>query len=256
MLCAFTLRGLDFGLRSNDDKENLRKNYSSLCERLGMNEQKIVLAYQEHTDKVIVVGSCEDGHSATRASVDRASYGLDKPFSGVDAFLTNEPGLALIVQVADCQGVFIFDPVLKVIAAIHCGWQGNTKNIIGKTVEKMIAEFDCDAKNLLVAISPSLGPCCAEFSKPYEELPEFMHGYIVGGESSDLQIQDSRPGGFKVDLWQCSLDQLTTCGVLPENIDIARRCTVCENDKFFSYRADKGKTGRMAGVIQIRPNGY
>ena len=109
----------------------------------------------------------------------------------------------------------------------------------------MAAEFGCEAKNLLVAISPSLGPCCAEFSKPYEELPEFMHKYIAGGGNGDL------PRGSRVDLWQCSLDQLTACGVLPQNINNDRRCTVCENDKFFSYRAENGKTGRMAGVITM-----
>lgn len=244
VLCAFTLRGLDFGLRSNNDKENLRKNYRILCEEFGLDEQKIVLAYQEHTDKVVMI-------IADTNTGNVANYGLDKPFLGVDAFITNKPGLALIVQVADCQAVFIFDPVLKIIAAIHCGWQGNTKNIIGKTVKKMASEFGCDAKNLLIAISPSLGPCCAEFTNPYEELPEFMHGYVGNNKKANRQVQGSPPGGLSVDLWQCSFDQLTACGVLAENIDIARRCTVCENDKFFSYRVENGKTGRMAGIIQI-----
>ncbi len=220
---GISIRDGGVGLALEDEKNNITENYKRFCERIGIDIEKLCLAYQKHTDNILVIRENE-------------KTGLNHPFDGTDGFITNIAGLPLMVRFADCQGIFIFDPVCKVVAAVHCGWRGNTKNIIGKAVKKMINEFNCDAENLLVGISPSLGPCCAEFTDPYKELPEFMHKYI----------KDNR-----VDLWQCSFDQLIESGVSERNIEIAKRCTVCENDKFFSYRGDEIKTGRMGGAIMI-----
>ncbi|MBI4232485.1 laccase domain-containing protein [Candidatus Peregrinibacteria bacterium] len=217
------LDSLNLGLKLEDATENLRENYDRFCTEVGVNVDDLVLAYQDHSDKVLVV---EEG------------VGLNHPFEGVDGFITNKIGVPLSVRFADCQGVLMFDPMKRLIAAVHCGWRGNVQNILGKTVEKMIKEFSSDPKDILVGISQSLGPCCAEFSDPMKELPPFMHEYV-----SDR----------KVDLWQCSLDQLKKAGIPRLNVELVGHCTVCENDIFFSYRAGKKKTGHMAAVIELGP---
>jgi copper oxidase (laccase) domain-containing protein len=89
---------------------------------------------------------------------------------------------------------------------------------------------------LFAAISPSLGPCCGEFVNYHQELPEAFHGYQI------------RPNYF--DFWAISKDQLRDSGVRSEQIEIAEKCTVCEED-YFSYRRD-GVTGRFASVIGLR----
>ena len=80
-----------------------------------------------------------------------------------DAMVTDVPGICLAIQVADCQAVVLYDPDRAVVANVHSGWRGSIINIIGRTVETMTVEFGCDPGNLLAGVSPSLGPCCAEF---------------------------------------------------------------------------------------------
>jgi hypothetical protein len=216
---------LNLGLKLGDSDENLQKNYKKFCDEVGIDIERLCLGYQEHTDNILCVKSLDD-----------RTFGLENPFNDIDGFITNMSGIALMVRFADCQGVMMLDPVKRVVAAVHSGWRGNVMNIIGKCVGMMVRDFGCDAGDILVGISPSLGPCCAEFNSPFEELPEFIHKYVKDRH---------------VDFWQCSLDQLVEAGVSAENIEIARRCTVCENDKFFSYRGGKRKTGHMGGVISL-----
>lgn len=215
---------LNLGIGGGDSEDNLAENYKRFCCGLDVDENKIVLAKQEHTDKVLSLKNAD------------GDFGWQKPLSGTDGFITNLCGVPLMVRFADCQGVFMFDPVRRVVAAVHSGWRGNVQNIIGKAVGKMVVEFGCKPENILVGISPSLGPCCAQFSEPEKELPDWMQKYVKNKF---------------VDLWQCSLDQLTEAGVSLKNIEIMRRCTSCESKDFFSYRRDKGKTGRTSGVIEL-----
>ncbi|MCX6734343.1 MAG: polyphenol oxidase family protein [Candidatus Peregrinibacteria bacterium] len=224
------LASLNLGQFEEDSKENLEENYKRFCEAVGVKTEELVRANQVHKDDILIL----------KGEVDRGNYGMNKPQGDYDGFITNVNGLALSVRFADCQGVLFFDPVRRVIAAVHAGWRGNVKNIIGKCVRKMVEEFGCSPENIFVGISQSLGPCHAEFSEPEKELPEWMQKYL-GGED-----------GRHVDLWQCSFDQLVAEEVPSENIEIMRRCTVCENDIFFSSRAGKGKMGVMGGVICLK----
>lgn len=235
------LASLNLGFDVGDKEGNLHENYKRFCGMVGVPMDRLIVALQEHSDKILTVDGADGRATGTMCrhkttGVTAARHALPKPVSGIDGFITNTPGLPLMVRFADCQGVFMFDPIKRVIAAVHSGWRGNVKNIIGKAVKRMVTEFGCDACDILVGISPSLGPCCAEFSDPANELPSFMQKYV---------------SGRRVDFWQCSFDQLIDAGVLPEHIEIARHCTVCENDKFFSYRGGQKKTGHMGGVIML-----
>lgn len=157
----------------------------------------------------------------------------DHPFEG-DAFVTQKSNIPLSVQVADCQGVLMFDPKTQTIAAIHSGWRGSSLNIIGKTIETM-RELGVSPSDLIVGISPSLGPCCAEFTDPKNELPDFIHPFI---------------SNRNVDLWSLSLDQLKNAGVPKSQIEIIKECTKCQPDKYFSHR--NADTGRMAVFISLK----
>lgn len=213
---------LNLGL-VGDDEKNVAENYRRFCEAANVDIDKLCVANQEHTDLVLRVDS---------------GAGFDRPFNGIDGFMTNVPGIPLMVRFADCQGILYFDPIKRVVAAVHSGWRGNAKNIVGKAVQKMTDEYGCDPANILVGVSASLGPCHGEFSDPMAELPKFMHGYI-------------EHDGKKVDLWNCCFDELTEKGILPENIEMTCRCTVCENDRFFSFRGGGGKSGHMGAIIAL-----
>jgi len=155
-----------------------------------------------------------------------------------DILLTRQPGLGLLIKQADCQAVMLYDPVRRVIANVHCGWRGQVANILREAVARLRERFGCRPQDLVAALGPSLGPCCAEFRNYREEFPPELWHYQV------------RPTFF--DLWALSRDQLLAAGLKPRQIDIAGICTRCRGDEFFSYRRDR-LTGRQGAVIGIRP---
>jgi YfiH family protein len=166
----------------------------------------------------------------------------DHEVEGCDALITDQPGIGLLIQQADCQALLVHDPIREVIAAIHCGWRGNVANIIESTIEKMRDALDVNPANLRVVISPSLGPCCAEFVNHPDELPEHFQPFLEA------------PDHFN--FWRISAKQLIDTGVMKDNIEVKEICTCCSSD-YFSYRraVKKGQptTGRQASVICL-PN--
>ena len=153
-----------------------------------------------------------------------------------DALITNTPGKFLVVQVADCQSILLFDPTKQVVSNIHSGWRGSINNIIGNTVQVMKACFGCIASDIIAGIGPSLGPCCAEFINYKKEIPEKYWQY----KDADNHF----------DFWSASRDQLCQAGVLLENVHLSRICTKCNTDQFFSFRGE-GATGRFATLIGL-----
>ncbi|CAB1071043.1 FIG00003370: Multicopper polyphenol oxidase [Olavius algarvensis Delta 1 endosymbiont] len=151
-----------------------------------------------------------------------------------DAMVTDQPQRHLVIQVADCQALLLFDPVRQVVANVHCGWRGSIQNIIGCTVETMVQRFDCRPGTIIAGIGPSLGPCCAEFIHYQTEIPPAFWRY--------------KDSSHHFDYWSISCDQLVQAGVAAENIESSGICTRCHTDEFFSYRAAK-TTGRFAAVI-------
>jgi copper oxidase (laccase) domain-containing protein len=110
-------------------------------------------------------------------------------------------------------------------------------NILKKTVIRMTAAFHCNESELLAAIGPSLGPCCAEFVSHKEIFPRAFEQFMV------------RDNYF--DLWSMSRWQLEGAGLRRENIEVAGICTRCCTDLFYSYRGE-GKTGRFGTIAMLR----
>jgi YfiH family protein len=155
-----------------------------------------------------------------------------------DILFTDQPGVGLLIQQADCQAVMLYDPGRRVVANVHCGWRGQVQKVLGAAVARLAARYGCRPAELYAAISPSLGPCCAEFRNFRQEFPPELWRYEV------------RPHYF--DLWQLSRDQLQTAGLKPNNIEVAGLCTRCRGAEFFSYRRDK-ITGRQGTIIGLKP---
>ncbi|MFP3870797.1 MAG: peptidoglycan editing factor PgeF [Syntrophobacteria bacterium] len=158
-------------------------------------------------------------------------------FVHIDGFITQLPGLLLMVKVADCQAIFLYDPKKRVIANIHAGWRGSLQNIAAKAVHLMEAHFHCRPQDIFAAIGPSLGPCCAEFRNWRQELPPTF---------SRARLKEDH-----FDFWATSENQLHEAGVRRENIETAGLCTRCHPKIFYSYRGE-GRTGRFAAAIGIK----
>ena len=180
----------------------------------------------------------EQVHGCKIAILDRHQKAGGKPFETkpliADAVVTDLSDNYLVIQVADCQSVLMYEPIRRVVANVHSGWRGSIGNIIGRTVDAMIRHFGCRPERIQAAIGPSLGPCCAEFVNYQTEIPEKFWRY--------------RDSNNHFDFWAVSSDQLIAAGVAKENLESSQMCTRCRTDVFFSYRAEK-TTGRFAAVI-------
>ncbi len=208
---------LNVSLSVGDEPGAVRRNRQLVSRCLGAEE--LIFVRQVHGAEVLVI---DDGLPA-------GSVG--------DALVSARPGKFLAVQVADCQSILIYDPRLRVVANIHSGWRGSIANIAGRTVETLTRRFGCAARDLIVGIGPSLGPCCAEFVHFRKEIPRELWGY--------------RRDSVFFDFWAISRDQLSAAGVPAEQIRTSGLCTRCNTDRFFSYRGEK-RTGRFPSVIGLR----
>ncbi len=152
-----------------------------------------------------------------------------------DGIFTSRPGIGLLIKHADCQAVVMYDPVRKVAANVHCGWRGSVQNILQRAVKRFIQDYGSRPSDIWAGISPSLGPCCAEFKGWKKELPAWIEGFQAG------------PNHF--DFWDVSRHQLLEAGIPREQISCAQVCTKCSMDHF-SYRRDH-ITGRLATVVAL-----
>jgi YfiH family protein len=221
----FFSRNVSFGVGDQDTA--VRKNRELVKQAL--QPDRLISARQVHGDLVYHYRNESDG---------------DDEIDGVDALITACPGTGLMIQQADCQAVLLYDPVHRAIGAVHCGWRGTVAGIIGKTVARMRECFGTEPSSLLAAVSPSLGPCCGEFTNYKTELPEALHRF---------QVRDSY-----FDFWAITRCQLQECGLAVSAIAVAGQCTVCSPD-YFSYRRatrkEMGRTGRNCSVIVLHRDG-
>lgn len=206
---------------TGDSSRNIEQNRARILSRVG--SLRLLSANQVHSNRVYV----DDGEFEHSHEVDR-----------FDGLISNRPGTALMIQQADCQAVLLHDPVANAIGAVHNGWRGSVQNIIGATMDQMKRHYASDPVMMRAYISPSLGPCCAEFVNYRTELPTGFHRFQV------------RANHF--DFWQISAEQLIQAGVRSEAIHLPDICTSCSPD-YFSYRravrSGDPVCGRHASVI-------
>ncbi len=212
---------LNVSLGVGDQERRVERNRQMLSGCFG--EQNLVFLNQVHGSHVEVFSRDDDPIDSSTLPVG-------------DAMVTDRKHAVLVIQVADCQAILLYDPVKHVIAAIHSGWRGSIGNIIGETIGVMTARFSCLAEDIVAGISPSLGPCCAEFVNYRDEIPSDLWGY--------------RDESDHFDFWSISCHQLCDAGVDEDHIHISRICTRCDTNRFFSYRGE-GITGRFAVLIGL-----
>jgi YfiH family protein len=217
-------RSLNTSFGVGDDPLNVQQNRAIISTCLGPAE--LVFVRQVHGNQAVVcTRDTGTGHPHPA-----------RPRTG-DALVTALKGKLLMVQAADCQSVFLYDPFQKAVANVHSGWRGSIKNVIGRAVKTMETEMQCLARHIVAGVGPSLGPCCAEFINYKTEIPREYWKYK---DQSDL-----------FDFWSLSRDQLVAAGVLSENIYLSKMCTKCNPTMFFSYRGER-QTGRFAAVIGLK----
>jgi YfiH family protein len=213
---------LNLGLSTEDKKELVDQNRLSFLSVLGLSENDIASSGQVHGNAVLVATETQ-----------RAQC--------YDAVITNKKGLFAAVTVADCTPVLIYDPVNSAVAAIHAGWKGTVQQIAKGTLDKMKSSYGTEPANCFAYI----GTCISE--KTFEVGPGVADLF-----TTELKRFDPIINKFFVDLKKANLQQLIQEGVPVKQIEVSRNCTVLNNDRYFSYRKEKGQTGRMLALIGIK----
>jgi hypothetical protein len=163
-----------------------------------------------------------------------------------DALITNEPGLFVCVQTADCVPILLFDPIHKVVASIHAGWRGTVSKIALKTILKMTAQFGSDPKDIVAGIGPSI------HVHAYEVGPEVINAVQENFVNSLAILKPSlTPGKVYFDLWEANKMILEESGIPEENIELMGLCSFEHSDLFYSARRDGVDTGRMVSAISL-----
>jgi polyphenol oxidase len=192
-----------------------------------------------------------------------------EPLTG-DGLITNTPELLLAIQTADCLPVILVDTKRLAVGVFHAGWRGTVQRIVEKGVGAMQHCFGTQPRDLKAAIGPGIYGCCYEVGEEVVTKFESQFGY---GAELFREVKDSDPVREKypllfltarapghselptkiyLDLVEANRRQLVDAGVAKKNIEAASLCTHCNTDMLFSYRGEKGKTGRLMGAAGIR----
>lgn len=225
-------RSLNLGLHVGDDEDRVRTNREKVCRALGVDAASLVVGEQVHGTNVARVDAAHRGRGARRA-VDA--------IPGVDALITDSPGVVLFGLFADCVPVLLYDPERRAIGLAHAGWKGTVGHIAGGTVRAMANAFGSRPQACFAAIGPSIGPCCYEVGQDV----------AARFQEADATVVHRRGNGYYVDLWTANVRQLEAAGVPTDQITVARLCTRCVKEQFFSHRGDGGRTGRIAAAIGL-----
>ena len=209
--------GISF--HSIQNKKGQVANIEILSRALGISPDGLKFQNLTHSDIVRLVGK-------------------DSKIENSDALISSEKALCLCVKIADCCGILLYDKGSQAIASIHSGWRGTAQNITEKCIQKMAYHFDTRAENLLAYISPCGSACCYEVGA---DVARFF-------PSSIKQISEEK---YLLDLKNEVKNQMLNAGILEENIEISKDCTICNPD-YHSYRRDKENSGRgLAFIVMI-----
>jgi YfiH family protein len=245
---------LNLGFTDTDTRENVIENRRRFLKALGAPvDMKLVTLKQIHSSSVLTVGEHELAPSCQG-----------------DGLMTNQPGILLAIQTADCIPVLVADVRKKAVAAFHAGWRGTVKRIVESGVGKMRVAFRSRPEDLVAAIGPGIAACCyavgedvrTEFGSQFSYAADLFHEVSdsdpVRQKYPMLFLTARAPGhsnlgpSLHLDLMEANRRQLLDAGLRAESIIVVGDCTRCQSNRYFSYRTEQGFTGRMLSVVGIR----
>lgn len=221
-------------LSEEDYKKNI-KNYKNLCEVNGMNYKNIVKARQAHTDTILDITKIEKSNT------------IDTGVNS-DGLITNKKNIILATTNADCILLLFFDPVKKVIANTHSGWKGTLQEISVKTVNQMKKNYGCNTKDIIVCILPSIRKCHFEVEKEVYEM--FYNKFKKLGNIDEFITQNGDK--WNIDTVYINKIILEQAGILPQNIEDSKICSVCNKNLVHSFRAEGKSYGLATALIEIK----
>lgn len=243
---------LNFSFTRGDDPEAVFENYRRAAAILKAELSDFVCSHQTHTANVMTVKKEDAGKGLI----------IQKDYSDVDGFITNEPGLVLSCFFADCVPILFVDPVKKAIGLCHSGWRGTVQQIAKVTVGAMRKTYGSRPEDIIAAIAPSICQDCYEVSEDVaEQFRILVKSLNLNMENKERQneaaftdqiLLDKKNGKYQLDLWKANELILLDAGLLKEHISVTDVCTCCNPAYLFSHRATGGKRGNMAVFLKLK----
>ncbi|MEI6556017.1 MAG: peptidoglycan editing factor PgeF [Paludibacter sp.] len=222
---------------SGDQPVHLEENQRVLCQKLGIDSEKLIIPYQTHGTEIRVI----DKTFFLLSASEKTQY-----LHGVDALITKLPRVCIGVTTADCVPLIFFDTHKKVVAVAHAGWRGTCCRIAEKTVRVMVEQLECKVDDILVTVGPSIS---VDVYNVGSELVETFQN--EGFDTDEIFVEKGEK--LHLDLCKANRQSLLKAGILPQHIEIAGICTYTKHDQFFSARRLGIKSGRMLSGVMLAP---
>jgi YfiH family protein len=254
---SYQAHTLNLGFTADDSRECVLENRRRFLVAVGAvtdgRTWPLITARQIHSDVIHIVSRRDPGELIG------------------DGLITDVPEVAIAVQTADCLPVLLVDAKKRVAGVFHAGWRGTVKRIVEKGAGIMRCEFGSRPEDFHAAIGPGIQKCCYEVGEELREKFEAQFTFAADlfhevrdpdpvREKYPLLFMSSRPPGhgepgirLHLDLCEANRRQLLAAGVPAKQISVIAGCTACETVRFFSHRAEKGRTGRMMAAAGVMP---
>lgn len=221
---------LNLGINTDDDLENIISNHRTVSNALNFDLSLLVSSTQIHEDRILCI---KEKPEHTKSNLPGVYY------NGFDSIITDKTGITIMIRIADCVPILLYDSTSKVIAVTHAGWKGTLAEITGKTIQQMNEQFGSSPTDIKAGIGPAIDKCCFSVDK------DVADNFTRKLERSECIVKQKNNSTY-VDLKEANRVQMILNGIKEENIETSEICTSCSSDVFFSHRREKGRTGRFA----------
>lgn len=227
--------GLNCGRSVGDEPARVGENRRRLGDAVGVPPDRWAIARQVHGN---AVAYCR------QPALPEAPEGV-RALPAADILVAGPGGPALVVFTADCVPVLVGDPASGGVALAHAGWRGTALGAAATAVEALGSAFHAPPGRLRAAIGPSIGPCCYQVDRPVADALAARY------PDAERLLTPDGPDHWRLDLWAANVADLERAGVPPAQVAVAGLCTACHRGWFFSHRAERGKTGRLAALLHV-----
>ena len=219
---------LNFASSTGDDPAAVRENLARAARRLGVDPARVYFLSQVHGVASRELDGTEDRDAVVREEG--------------DITLSKVAGVACGARSADCVPILAGDRKTGAVAAIHSGWRGTVLRVALEGVRRL-REIAGPAAELVAAIGPHIEVCCFEVG---DDVAGELAGCSPVGRAAIWEGEGKKP---RVELRRVVRAQLMEAGLRPSDIDDVAGCTVCDAERFHSFRRDGARSGRMLSAI-------
>lgn len=223
---------------TKEEFDNAIRDYKMLSDEIGIDYINIVKPNQAHTKNIKRVNE--------KVKIYEPDFNLDE-YSKLDGLMTNKKNIALATTNADCILLLFFDPVKKVVANIHSGWRGTLQRISVETVKQMCKEYECEEKDIICCICPSIRKCHFKVHKDVKE--PFYNEFKDLKEIEEIIVPVPDEDRWSIDTVKINQVILEQAGLKQENIIDCGICSVCNSDLIHSFRVEKQGYGLATAII-------